>query len=846
MDEPMSDAHSDAPSELTDIDDVDLVDRVKGLASTFPELSGLLSKAKASLSDERRKVWNENMEEIANLPEPCQIAIVGQTGCGKSSLLNAMLDASVAPTSSSGRACTSVPTEFSFKDIQHYEAIITFREEEEWKEEVLALQADFSQSLDGSQEDRKFLMEVDARWKAVCPHVTEQSIRSLDVDQILSQGGFKDVLGQTEYLSSPDPSELQKMLYHRMAGNRTDTTGDPTVETKKIQVFGKFPALSTGVTLVDVPGSGDANSVRLEPLYTLDNMSRKVVEQKRAIDNLDALEKLKTLIKRLFSDGRLADCSLSLVFTMADMPVDFHEVDQYMPYGDENVIRGLHEQVTTVDRYKAEKQNLEKKLRSMKTTRSKAALALKKQIEGIDVRLDALGPQYINQSKQLKSLLAKIRSKRVVIGFEHILGEICGALSIDVTVPLPLLGVGFANLPQRLPRLPIFCVATHDYLELQRFGEPLIFAQEQETQIPDLREHIVTYGTTRNVRHITRVLTDTNELFDQARQHFDDDSRQPCDLGPYEKKAKITLKKQSEDNRRIVRGRMSEIEQLLGEFVNSHLKPQVIDARDRCGQVFNDTAKANHWRAYAACMRRQGEHGTIDLNRDLIKHVYPNITPEWFQVFTVRIPAIFTQLEEDLLGAIVEAMKELGQCPVTSSYLSGLLDSSLEKDVPPHRQESIERALSSVSVKEKMVSRAIKVRKDVSLRQRDISHSFKSRIKETLKPHYKTVGKESGPGMYQRMKSANEQYVRESCGHLFECFVHGVASDLRGKLCDDVQVKLEKNLGRILDDIRLAYLGALNAPLFLTEKKEREHIMRWVRAQQRVLVQIMGDVRQAT
>ncbi|KDQ63223.1 hypothetical protein JAAARDRAFT_371572 [Jaapia argillacea MUCL 33604] len=300
----------------------------------------------------------------------------------------------------------------------------------------------------------------------------------------------------------------------------------------------------------------------------------------------------------------------------------------------------------------------------------------------------------------------------------------------------------------------------------------------------------------------------------------------------------------------MLRERTAEVERQIGRFVTSHLTPQVIEARDSCKKVFNDIAKDNHWRAYAACMRRQGEHGTIDLNDDLIKHIYPKIYEEWFHVFTKRIPAILTQLiEEDLMGAIVEAIKELG------------------KNAPPHRQDSIQRALRSVFTNEKVKGCARKIRKDISLRQRDISHSFKARIKETLKPHYKTVGKESGPGMYQRMKNANERYARESCGHLFECSVRGASSDLRGKLCDDVQVKLEKFLKRILNDICQAYLsssnrcplafssiplihgflpGALKATHFHTEKKEREKIMIWVREQQTVLAQLLNELPQET
>lgn len=68
------------------------------------------------------------------------IGILGNTGAGKSSLINALLDEENLLPTNCMRACTAVPTEISYNDVEYpsarYRAEVEFNTAEEWKRDV--------------------------------------------------------------------------------------------------------------------------------------------------------------------------------------------------------------------------------------------------------------------------------------------------------------------------------------------------------------------------------------------------------------------------------------------------------------------------------------------------------------------------------------------------------------------------------------------------------------------------------------------------------------------------------------------------------------------------------------
>ena len=79
------------------------------------------------------------MEKESSLPQTV-IAVVGDTGSGKSSLLNALLEhGHILPTSGM-RACTAVVVRVSANESSvQYEADVEFLTEKEWTDELEVL-----------------------------------------------------------------------------------------------------------------------------------------------------------------------------------------------------------------------------------------------------------------------------------------------------------------------------------------------------------------------------------------------------------------------------------------------------------------------------------------------------------------------------------------------------------------------------------------------------------------------------------------------------------------------------------------------------------------------------------
>lgn len=98
--------------------------------------------------------WLGDIERILRqaYTPPTIIGIVGNTGAGKSSMLNALLDQPkpFIPTSST-RACTATITEMSYHDNETFRAVIEFVSTETWKTELDVLFDDHSVAEDLSK-----------------------------------------------------------------------------------------------------------------------------------------------------------------------------------------------------------------------------------------------------------------------------------------------------------------------------------------------------------------------------------------------------------------------------------------------------------------------------------------------------------------------------------------------------------------------------------------------------------------------------------------------------------------------------------------------------------------------
>ncbi|KAJ6616902.1 P-loop containing nucleoside triphosphate hydrolase protein [Mycena sp. CBHHK59/15] len=197
--------------------------------------------------------------------KPYKVAIVGRTGSGKSTLLNALLQCSLLPTSGKGAACTSVVTEISYSDGPDITAKISYKSLAQWKTELNHLIDDALEANVDSEESAEtshLSPAFQAREKLyqIYPHLRDLNVATWDADSLLADPSVSDYLGQEPTISASNHENFGKKLEQCLSSCGDHRSIWPLVE--RVHIRGVFPVLSTGITLVDLPGHGDVDNSR--------------------------------------------------------------------------------------------------------------------------------------------------------------------------------------------------------------------------------------------------------------------------------------------------------------------------------------------------------------------------------------------------------------------------------------------------------------------------------------------------------------------------------------------------------------------------------------------------------
>ncbi|EMD41072.1 hypothetical protein CERSUDRAFT_63001 [Gelatoporia subvermispora B] len=261
----------------------------------------------------RRDVWEREIESLQSQGAPTtMIAVCGATGAGKSSILNAILDDNIVPTSGM-RACTAVVTEIAYHNKKTIDADVSFLSEQEWRQELGVLLDDLIDEDGHVKRANDLRSDAGVAWQkvhAVYPTITQDMIAKMSVDQIIARDPrIAAILGTTKHISAPNSKEFGKEIakyidskekrgekkskkdkgkekekskdkepslmdkVFKSIGKKDsssskkkdgDTSNDPALWPliRQVNVKCDARALSTGAILVDLPGVADANAAR--------------------------------------------------------------------------------------------------------------------------------------------------------------------------------------------------------------------------------------------------------------------------------------------------------------------------------------------------------------------------------------------------------------------------------------------------------------------------------------------------------------------------------------------------------------------------------------------------------
>lgn len=251
------------------------------------ELQEKFSPYAASNADAQS--WKQAIEKLIPQAEQTRtvIGVVGNTGAGKSSVINAVLNEENLVPTNCMRACTAVVTEISWNDSMDtsakYRAEIEFINRADWEEELAVLMKDFL-TEDGAVSRGIYESDSDAgiawaKFQSVYPKLPRDTLSQYKVSDLMTKTEVLSILGTTKTIETAQASSFYQQLQHYVDsrekcnkkgrgndGGRTKTTKNTEMEywplIKVVRIYTKSPALSTGAVIVDLPGVHDSNAAR--------------------------------------------------------------------------------------------------------------------------------------------------------------------------------------------------------------------------------------------------------------------------------------------------------------------------------------------------------------------------------------------------------------------------------------------------------------------------------------------------------------------------------------------------------------------------------------------------------
>ena len=348
--------------------------------SVLQDIQKMLDENPLFCSEDRRQEMSTEIDELLAKKDPPQAVIgcLGNTGVGKSSLLNALLDeASILPTSGS-RGCTAAVVELRYNtDLQQqgfqgeravYKGTVEFMTLAEWHAELKILveecatheekriyantpdsqnQPDAAvawskinqvyghgtmERYQGYDQARVYkILETNNRVRNLLTSPTgnpaarnnvsvEEGKVQHDQAAVLLQDGMETtdrrLRNSSKKWAKSFRAKINDYVYRKGSGREPQTW--PLI--RKVVLQGPWKVLSTGACLVDLPGVRDANAARANVAKEyLQNCSQIWIAApiKRAVDDGTAKELLgENFKRRLLMDGQYGN--VSFICTQTD------------------------------------------------------------------------------------------------------------------------------------------------------------------------------------------------------------------------------------------------------------------------------------------------------------------------------------------------------------------------------------------------------------------------------------------------------------------------------------------------------------------------------------------------
>ncbi|XP_075440392.1 nuclear GTPase SLIP-GC, partial [Ascaphus truei] len=609
------------------------------------------------IDDPTMKQWRSRIAALSSqAPLPrTRIAVVGDTGAGKSSLLNALLEEEDVLPTSAMRACTAAVVEIcksSEEEDGGYRAEVTFLSEEEWDSELQLLITDMKDKSGKFKKrpDSKSAAGVAySRVKAVYGHIAELNVLKQNKEVTQHLGTVKSI---SEYTASAFRSAIEKFIDSQAEEKKQRAGGEFWPIVKCVKVFvPRSEVLRTGAVLVDLPGTRDSNAARdgiandylrrCDAVWVVTNITR-------AVDDKTANEMLSNGLRRqLYMDGRCK--GMAVICTKTDLFSTREIIRALKLEADTGVLEeDVREAGNRLTRLEAEKKALYEQWNKGETGQREKDP--RDEMLEKDKEISLLQRQKEENLRNIKQICVQARNRfskrRIREDFHRSLREL-GRWDPEGEEEEEDEDSSNAEETPDPFSLRVFTVSSKEYLDLRRRdpqeGRICVFNTEEDTEIPALRDLAVQtalrcsmLAAGRVVREMACIISDVITYLTN-RQTLDD--RHQTQVQHAVQSCLSELKKQLDEAVCLCDNNMMHF---LNVKIRSSLDVGVRQAEEVCEvtvQKWGSRESGGYpYPTYRAACSRLGAYssaacGVIDFNEQLTEPLTGAVTKSWSEVF---------------------------------------------------------------------------------------------------------------------------------------------------------------------------------------------------------------------
>ncbi|RMZ67125.1 tat pathway signal sequence [Pyrenophora seminiperda CCB06] len=822
------------------------------------------------------EAWSDSIEKLLSqkLRNPTIVGVVGSTGAGKSSVVNAMLDEERLLPTNCMRACTAVVTEISYNSstdpFSKYRAEIEFVSSADWEKELTVLLHEFlgENGKISSEAYNNPTSEAGVAWaqfRAVYPSVARDALGQPSVSALMSNQSVIDVLGTIKQIRAAQPEqfhlELQQYVDSKEKVFKKENDTPKPVKSKArsqieywpliktVKIYTKSPALSTGAVIVDLPGVQDSNPARAAIAQTYMKQCTGlwiVAPINRAVDDKAAKTLLGDSFKRqLKYDGAFSnvtficsktdDISITEAIDSLGLEDDVSSFDTQNRHHDEQISQTnarINDLKETLGVYRTAMADTEKDIEVWEELQ-----------EQLDEGIPVFAPPP-KVSKRKDTSVLKRPSKKQRTSDDDSDSELIGSdednLSGDddsVSFLAERSSLSEAELKTKLKDLReakrnarnegVKIRNSMNILRSQMCGrmqkdEPVPgFVSTEDTEIPQLQAHCQKLTEAGRVQTSRAFLTNLAQLLNNFELWLSSDNNGIVVGKPEEVDY---LKRRLHELTNNLDGAVEACMKDMRDVIKTHIYdkcPQVVDEAVQVApttvQAWGDKYQGGlGWSSYKAVVRRDGVHtsmsaGNRDFNSDLVDPIIKRLVTPWERTFQLHLPKTVKDHVENL-AQILDDFYESIQEYADDNGLSLANLSRLKIQVTNYNQVLKDLGIIIISRMNDL--------------QRNANRDFTPCIKKAMVDVYKQCTIDHGAGSFKRMRDYMENHVERERSPMFNEAVKTMVTNL-DQMCEELQKSMmakSKSIGAQMSIDYLRIMGGVtsNQPTGLPSKEESQ------------------------